>query len=230
MNFSYRLGSHVNFSHKAEFLIQTWPPMWISHTQPLTHVNFSHKRNHPYEFLTKPITHMNFLSDRLWLLSYGCHETRKRETLRFGNMGLSVTLENQLRSYITAPWLGYGLNGQAFETQKGQQISFSPEHSDRLWVPPSLPSEYRCSVPGVKRPGREVNHAPPMPRIRLNAACGGRHLFFFITARGIWRTVVPWADTLSWNPMPSSYFLKMEAADCSKRWYLFNRLHGVTSR
>jgi len=24
--------------------------------------------------------------------------------------------------------------------------------------------------------------------------------------------------------------LKMEAADCSKRWYLFIKLHGVTSR
>jgi len=89
---------------------------------------------------------MNFLSDRVWLLSYGCHETRKRETVRFVKMGLSVTLENQLQSYITVPWFGYGLNGQAFETQKGQQIPFCPEHPALLWVPPSLPGEYRGSL------------------------------------------------------------------------------------
>ena len=34
---------------------------------------------------------------------------------------------------------------------------------DRPWVPPSvLYTEYRVSVLGVKRPGRDVNH-PPLP-------------------------------------------------------------------
>jgi hypothetical protein len=153
------MNSSHTAAHAYEFLIQTQSPIWI--------------------FRAKPITHMNCRSGRVWLLSYGCHETRKRETIRFGNIGLSVTLENQLQCYITVPWLGYGLNGSAFETRKGQQIQFFPKHPDRLWVPSSLPGEYRGSLPGVKRPGREVNHAPPMPRIRLDAAYGGTSLFFF---------------------------------------------------
>jgi hypothetical protein len=33
---------------------------------------------------------------------------------------------------------------------------------DRLWGPPSLPyNVYRVSLPGIKRPGRDVEHPPP---------------------------------------------------------------------
>jgi hypothetical protein len=93
MNFSYRRGRPYKFFIESQ----------ISHSNLTTHMNFSHTAAHPYEFLiqtqspvrifyTKPITYMNFRSDGLWLLSNGFHETRKRETVRLGHMGLSVTV------------------------------------------------------------------------------------------------------------------------------------------
>jgi len=45
---------------------------------------------------------------------------------------------------------------------KGRKLFSSVKPPDRLWVPPSfLFSRYRGCSPGLKRPGREVNHSPP---------------------------------------------------------------------
>ena len=154
-------------------------------------MNFSHTAAHPYEFLIQNHPYEFFIQSRspvwisvaiecdFWVMVAMKHVKEKQ--IRFGNMGLSVTWENQLQCYITVPWLGYRLKGPALESRKGQQIPFSPKHPDRLWVPSSLPGEYRGSLPEVKRPGHEVNHAPPMSRIRLSAAYGGTTFFYYST-------------------------------------------------
>lgn len=58
--------------------------------------------------------------------------------------------------------LGYGLGGQGWEHQQGQQIFRFSKTSSQFWGPPSLPiSSYRgCSLE-VKRPGHEVYHTAP---------------------------------------------------------------------
>ena len=44
----------------------------------------------------------------------------------------------------------------------GKRSSSPRKCTDRLWGPPSLLfNRYRGSLPGVKRPGREVNHSLP---------------------------------------------------------------------
>jgi hypothetical protein len=44
----------------------------------------------------------------------------------------------------------------------GSRIFISPYHSDRLWGPPSLPSNgYERTLPKIKRPGRETDHSSP---------------------------------------------------------------------
>ena len=54
----------------------------------------------------------------------------------------------------------YGLDGQGIEPQWGGGIFCT--RSDRPWGPPTpLYDAYRVSFPGVKRPGRGVDH--PLP-------------------------------------------------------------------
>ena len=43
--------NHVNFSYKAEFLIQNWTPIWISHTQPEHRHEFLAQTGEAYELL-----------------------------------------------------------------------------------------------------------------------------------------------------------------------------------
>ena len=55
----------------------------------------------------------------------------------------------------------YGLNGPGIESRGDEIFRTRP---DRPWVPPVLLyNGYRVSFPGVKRPGRGVNHTPPLP-------------------------------------------------------------------
>ena len=43
-----------------------------------------------------------------------------------------------------------------------KEIFLFSKSPDLLWAPPSiLLTGYRNSFPGIKRPGREVNHSPP---------------------------------------------------------------------
>ena len=52
----------------------------------------------------------------------------------------------------------YGLDGPASNPGGGDIFRNRP---DRPWGPPSLPyNGYRVSFPGVKRPGRSVDHPP----------------------------------------------------------------------
>ena len=52
----------------------------------------------------------------------------------------------------------YSLDGPGIESRWGVIFRASPEWP---WDPPSfLNDEYRVSIPGVKRPGRGVNHVP----------------------------------------------------------------------
>jgi hypothetical protein len=45
---------------------------------------------------------------------------------------------------------------------RGKRLSSSSERPDRLWRQPNLLfNGYRCSFPGVKWPGLEVDHSPP---------------------------------------------------------------------
>jgi hypothetical protein len=55
--------------------------------------------------------------------------------------------------YLLVHVLCYGVDGRGVEFRT---------HPDRLWGPPSLlHNGYRVSFPGVKRPGRGVQHRPP---------------------------------------------------------------------
>jgi len=52
--------------------------------------------------------------------------------------------------------------GRSGNPGKGRRSFSSAKSPDRLWVPPSfLFNRYRGCFPGLKRPGREVNHSPP---------------------------------------------------------------------
>ena len=52
----------------------------------------------------------------------------------------------------------YGLDGPGIAPRWGEIVRSRP---DRHWSPPSLLyNGYRLSFPGVKRPGRGVNHLP----------------------------------------------------------------------
>ena len=54
----------------------------------------------------------------------------------------------------------YGLDGPGIKSQWGGEVFRTPP--DRPWSPPTfLYSGYRVSFPGLKRPGRGVNH--PLP-------------------------------------------------------------------
>jgi hypothetical protein len=45
---------------------------------------------------------------------------------------------------------------------RGKQFFFSLQRSDRLWGQPCILSNgYRCSLFGIKRPGRDVDRCPP---------------------------------------------------------------------
>jgi hypothetical protein len=45
---------------------------------------------------------------------------------------------------------------------RGKIFFSSPKRPDGLWGPPSLLfNGYRGFFPGVKRPGRQINHSPP---------------------------------------------------------------------
>jgi hypothetical protein len=54
---------------------------------------------------------------------------------------------------------GYGLNGRV-SIPGGMRFFSTPQCPDRLWGSPSrLSNEYRGLFPGIKRPGREVDHS-----------------------------------------------------------------------
>ena len=86
---------------------------------------------------------------------------------RFRRGGGELDLE--LRTFLTSAVNGalplyriatcYGLDGPVFESRWGKVFRIRP---DRPWGPPSLLNN-GCWVffPGVKRPGRVVNHPPP---------------------------------------------------------------------
>ena len=65
----------------------------------------------------------------------------------------------------------YGLSDPGIESRLGRDF---PHPSDSPWVPPSLLyNMYRIFFPGVKRPGRDLDHPPPYSadvkeRIELN--------------------------------------------------------------
>ena len=59
----------------------------------------------------------------------------------------------------------YGLNDPGFESRCGGEIIRIRPH--RPWGPPSLLyNRYRVSFPGVKRPGRGVNHPPSNAEVK----------------------------------------------------------------
>ena len=113
---------------------------------------------------------------------------------------------------------------------KGNSFMFVHNIQTGTGCHPVSPSMYRGSFPEIKRQGREVSHTRPMPRVRLNAAYGGGQLCCFCDSTRDLTPVVSWVVTSLRNPLPSFYALKMEAADSSRRWYLFIKLHGVSSR
>ena len=54
----------------------------------------------------------------------------------------------------------YGLGDPGIESRFGRDF---PDPSDRPWGPPSLLyNRYWIFSPGVKRPGRDVDHPPPI--------------------------------------------------------------------
>ena len=58
----------------------------------------------------------------------------------------------------------YGLNGPGIESPWGKIFRI---HSDRPWGPPSLIYNGYRVFPGVKRPGRGVDHSPHLaPRLK----------------------------------------------------------------
>ena len=59
----------------------------------------------------------------------------------------------------------YGLDGPGMEKPVGDEIFRT--RPDRPWDPPSLLYNGYRSPPGVKRPGRGVDHLPPHPAPRL---------------------------------------------------------------
>ena len=55
-----------------------------------------------------------------------------------------------------------GCTVQGWNPGRSKKMSLFSKSPDRLWGPPSLLSNwYRCYFPGVKRPRRDVDHAPP---------------------------------------------------------------------
>ena len=49
---------------------------------------------------------------------------------------------------------------------RGKRFFFPQKHQGQLWAPPSLQlNGDRVSFPGVKLPGREVDHSPPCSAI-----------------------------------------------------------------
>jgi hypothetical protein len=84
----------------------------------------------------------------------------------------------------------YGLQGPGIESLWGRDFPHSPSQS---WGPPSLLyNGYRVSLPGPKRPGRDVNHSPLSSteikeRVELH--------FYFPSG--------PWWPVLGWSlPLP----------------------------
>jgi hypothetical protein len=60
----------------------------------------------------------------------------------------------------------YGLDGPGIKSRWGRRATFSAPVQTGPGVPPSLPhNRYRVSFPGVKRPGRGVNHPPQLAPI-----------------------------------------------------------------
>ena len=64
------------------------------------------------------------------------------------------------RDNVVGIAIRYGLDGLGIESRWGGEIFRT--RSKRSWGPPSLLyNGYRVSFPGVKRPGRGVDHPPP---------------------------------------------------------------------
>jgi hypothetical protein len=77
-----------------------------------------------------------------------------------------TTLEtSRSRDSVVGMATSYGLDdrGVGIRVPVGSRIFSFPNRPDRLWDPPNLLcNEYRGLLyPGVKRPGREVDHSPP---------------------------------------------------------------------
>jgi hypothetical protein len=55
-----------------------------------------------------------------------------------------------------------------FDFRQGQGFLYFPMHTDQFWEPPSpILNGKGGPFRELKRPGREVYHSPPMPRLRL---------------------------------------------------------------
>jgi hypothetical protein len=75
---------------------------------------------------------------------------------------------NRSRTIISPQYVGIGIatklrGGQTgFDSRHGQDIFYSPQHSDRVWSPPTLLCNgYRGLSLGVERPRLEAGRSPP---------------------------------------------------------------------
>ena len=75
------------------------------------------------------------------------------------NMVLCCNITEKWAGITQSVWRLDGLHGPVIESRRGRDFHVRP---DGPWGPPSLLyNVHRVSFPGVKRPGRVVNHPPP---------------------------------------------------------------------
>jgi len=66
------------------------------------------------------------------------------------------------RKSLVGTATSFGLDGPGFEFQKEQEIFPAPKRPYWLWGPSTLQSNgHHDSFPGLKRPGRAVDHSSP---------------------------------------------------------------------
>jgi hypothetical protein len=96
------------------------------------------------------------------------------------NITISVSIYSDIKTRDSAVGIatGCGLDdrGVGVRVPVGLRIFSSPRRPDRLCGPPELISNvYRGALsPGVKRPGREVDHSPPTSA-EVKKMCGSIH-------------------------------------------------------
>ena len=76
----------------------------------------------------------------------------------------------------------YGLDCPGIESRWGRDF---PHRPDRPWVPPSIPyNGYRVSFPGLKLPGRGVDHPHSTARVKESRAIPLLPLWAFMACSG----------------------------------------------